>query len=130
MLATEETSKLSIAFAGPIPYFKVLHMFDVPTTSSRPIWEHTGTEGPQLRRLRLPVHAPAHLMSAKAEVRLILCHFAEYRTEATLTCDRDVGVLTLRVIEVGFDAAVLSHADFGVCGVLSRYANQAQRNLV
>jgi hypothetical protein len=66
-------------------------------------------------------------MSAKAAVCLLLLHFAEYRPEATLAFDRDVGALTPRVIEVGFDAAVLGHDDFGVCGVSSRYASQAQR---
>ncbi len=31
------------------------------------------------------------------------------------------------MIEVGIDAAVLGHEDFGVCGVSSSYASQAQR---
>jgi hypothetical protein len=86
-----------------------------------------GTEAPQPRRLLLRVHAPVHLMSGKAAARLVLRHFADYHPKATLIFNRDDGVLTLGVIEVGINATVLRHADFGVCEVASKNASQGQR---
>jgi hypothetical protein len=113
-----------MTIAGQKPLFEVIHLYDAPTASSRPLWEQMGTEAPQPRRLLLRVHAPAHLMSAQAAARLVLRHYADYHPKATLIFDRDDGVLTLRAMEVGIDAKVLRHADFGVCEVSSRNASQ------
>jgi hypothetical protein len=104
----------------------VINLFDAPTVSSRPLWEHLGTEAAQPRRLHFRVHAPAHLMSAEAAVRRVLRHFVDYHPQAMLIFDRDDGVLTLRAIEFRINAKVLSHADLGVCQVSSRNVGHGQ----
>ncbi len=66
-------------------------------------------------------------MSADEAARLVLGNCAPYDPAATVTLDRDHGVLTLRTIEFSIIATALSHADFWVCAVSSRNVSQGQR---
>jgi hypothetical protein len=106
-LANEKESKLHLTIEGQ-SFSEVIHLFDAPTISSRPLGEHLDMVAPEPRRLHLRVHAPSHLMSADATARRVLGHFAVYEPEATLIFDHD-GVLTLRAIELRINVAVLSH---------------------